>query len=268
MKIVQGLGLRRLARYDLPRGMASDPEVSPAGKLVWMVLADLAFGCEQVFCSYKRIGNRCGLSEATVKRAIVGNGKRDGKTLVEAGWVHVEHRPGHTSVYSVDAPERYFLDPGQSDLGTQVNLTSPPQVNLTYESLHPESVHLSPSPPVSPSAPVVGSSKKKSPRGSKFAPSEVIDAFRKASKDPDFSPKSGPSLGALKHLNSLDNVQDLDEYAALVPEMFRKRGLTLTFRAFVNAAEWIFQTIEQDESNEPTGPAYEPWKGITNGAGK
>jgi len=120
---------------------------------------------------------------------------------------------------------------------------------------------------VAPLAPV-GSSKKKSRKtDSKWIASQVIDTYRKF-VDPTFSPTSGPALGALKFLNNLDRVEDLDAYAALVVAVYRKRRLTLTFRAFVNAAEWIYQTDDQDESFEPTGPAYEPWKGISNGAGK
>lgn len=115
-QVRMGEGLRRLRRYDLPVSMAADSRVGPAAKIVWMVLADLAFGCEAVYPGIEEIARRAGISSRSARDQV--------RELAFVGWLEVHERPGSTSIYVVHATDYESGNPASANIAANIAATS------------------------------------------------------------------------------------------------------------------------------------------------
>jgi hypothetical protein len=255
MRVVCGEGLRRVRRYDIPAAMLADPSVSPSAKTIWMVLADLAWACDQVFPGTEEVGKRCGVTGRTVTNQI--------PELVSAGWLEADPRNGTSTVYIVHVPDRYlvqengkpFRNPGNIFPPPRETSSRPPRENLSPESLHKKSLQVDPIGTTGKNGRAVSprkASRKESPK-TRYSPSEATAAFiERVQVQCGAKYKISPQdRGYFAALDLLDDESDLTRYFQDAIAHLVVHDLPVTFRAAVGAANEV-RRYRATIANDPT----------------
>jgi DNA-binding transcriptional ArsR family regulator len=115
---------------SIPNSLRSRKDVDWNAKAVWIVLADYARTCKQVWISKKTIAEETGLSRPTVTRGLA---KLESRGLIER-----LDRPGRSNVYQVHAigptGEPMGVEPGSIRAAHPAQSEPPTRLNLSPDT--------------------------------------------------------------------------------------------------------------------------------------